>query len=361
MLTILMGHGEYVLSAIALSLLFSPIIHYLITGWTLRRREIMGSISDDMIRKYFGLFFFEEFADSTNLRHDFEKLYHKRSLRRYFILPGACLLAISGFLIVVVSTAIFEWLRKEATLESLGAREVAVAAVTGAYVWVVFDFVRRARRGDLGAMDLYAAALSFIIAAPLGFAVATLFAPQLGVAIALALGAFPTPALFTLARRYVTSKLNLGTAPSEQGYELQQLQGIGRSEAERFEDEGVTNILQLAYSDPISLTIGTGFSFSYVVDCCSQALARLYFEQDLVKMRRFGLRGSQEISTLIYEMDDPKQSSTRSPKSVAEQAGKCLQEVAKALKMDRVVLERSMRETAEDPYTEFLCEVWLAS
>lgn len=357
MVIIFSEYGEYILSVIALGILFGVVIHYLISGWIDRRREILGSFSKKAIEEYIELFFFSELRGSENPELAFRRLYHKRFVRRYFLIPGACLLAISGFLLVLVSSTVFVWLRKESNYP-LDLPPIAVAAVAGAYMWVLYDFIGRARRRDLGPTDLFGASLRFLIAAPLGFAIATLFRDEVGVPIALLLGAFPTRALFTIARRVVTSKLNLGSIGEERGYELESLQGIGRAQAERFEDEGVANILQLAYSDPLDLTIRTNFSFSYVVDCCSQALAWLYFQRDLEKMRRFGLRGGQEIQTLISEIDGDYEGDAKKRDDVAKRAKKCRDLVAAELKMDPQALERSMREIAEDPYTRFLYDVW---
>jgi hypothetical protein len=267
-----------------------------------------------------------------------------------------CLLAVSVFLLVLVSWTVLFWLREESK-HQLVLPPIAVAAVAGAYMWVLHDFIRRIQERDLVPTNLFWASFRLLVSAPLGFAVTTIFRDEVGVAIAVLLGAFPTRTLFTIARRSVRSKLNLGDSPEERSYELEALQGIVRIQAERFSDEGVESILQLAYSDPIDLTMRTNFSFSYVVDCCSQALAWLYFGQDLAKMWRFGIRGGQEIFNIISEIDSPDKSKTR----VKAQTKECLEEISKQIEMDRELLERTMREIAEDPYTLFLCDVWCMS
>jgi len=357
MVTIFCNYAEYFLVVIAVGLLFAPVIHYLINDWVARQREILSSFTKRAIRRYFKIFFFNELGASKNPKLDFTNLYNKRFGRRHFIIPAICLLAVVVFLAVPISWTVFLWLHKESNYR-LDLPPLAVAAVAGAYMWVLYDFIRRTQRRDLGPANLYMGSFRFVVAIPLGFAVAALFKDEVGVAIAFLLGAFPTDSLFTLGRRIVISKLNMGNSQEESSYELENLQSIGRAEAERFADEGVARILQLAYADPIGLTIRTNFSFSYVVDCCSQALAWLYFQQDLAKMRRFGLRGGQEISTLVSEIDKLCPSGTRSLEDIAKQAKKCLELVAAEMKMDAQALERPMREITEDPYTCFLCDVW---
>lgn len=351
--TILSKYGEYFLTVIALALLFGPVIHYFLRGWVDRRREILGSFSEKNIKKYFEIFFFANLGTSENPQQTFANLYHRRFGRQHFIIPMVCLFVVSSFLLILVSRTAFLWLREKSDLQS-GLPPIAVAAVAGAYMWVLHDFIRRVQSRDLVPTNVFWASFRLLIAAPLGFAIATLFNEEIGVAVAVLLGAFPTRSLFTISRRIAQQRLSVGDVGKETSYELKNLQGIGISQAERFEDEGVVTILQLAYSDPIDLTIRTNFSFSYVVDCCSQALAWLYFQQELPKMRRYSLRGGQEIQSLISEIDGDNNVSPQEQK----QAEKCRHIVATELKMNPEAFERTLREIGEDPYTDFLCNIW---
>ena len=88
------------------------------------------------------------------------------------------------------------------------------------------------------------------------------------------------------------------------------MQSIGKSNAERFKDEGVTTISGLAYADPIDLTIRTNFDFNYVVDCVSQALMWIYFgkKKDYAKLFPLSLRGAQEVAAVMDWLDADLQS-----------------------------------------------------
>ncbi len=351
---VLSKYGEYFLTLMALGLLFGPVICYLISGWVARRREILGSFVPETIKLYFNIFYFADFGDSQNPQDDFRNLYDWRYSRQHFGIPSVCLFATSIFFLAFASSTIFGWLRGEAAPES-DPVAIAVAAIAGAYMWVLYDLIRRAQQRDLHPPNLLRASFRLIVAAPLGYAIGALLDKSAAVPVAVLLGAFPTKTLFTIARRIASSRLSLGDPRREPAHELELLQGVERAQAERFEDEGVVTILQLAYSDPIDLTIRTNFSFSYVVDCCSQALAWLYFQQDLAKMRRFGLQGGQEIYNLISEIEGDYGD------ELQKQAEKCRNLAAADLKMDPQAFERSLREVAGDPYTEFLCDVWCAS
>jgi hypothetical protein len=192
-----------------------------------------------------------------------------------------------------------------------------------------------------------------VLAVPLAYAVGAMFAAQLAIPIAFLLGAFPTRSISTMARRLARRTLNLGADTDEKAEsELEKLQGIDTRVAERFADEGITTIVQLAYGDPVELTMRcASFSFSFVVDCVSQALAWEYLTDDLPKLRAYSLRGAQEIANLVRELDG-------TDLAAQKQAGDTLTAAAKSLGIDAVAFERTLREIKEDPYTEFILEVW---
>lgn len=122
-------------------------------------------------------------------------------------------------------------------------------------------------------------------------------------------------------------RLGLSEAGDEGKSELEKLQGITPGLAERFQDEGASTILQLAYADPIDLTIRANLSFNFVIDCVSQAVAWLYFEKKLAVTRRYSLRGAHEIHTCVVELDG-------------------------------TVLAKVLRQIAYDPYIEFNHDIW---
>jgi len=352
--TIVVTHGEYFLALIALGLLLSPVVHYLRGGWAAKRKEILDNFTADGVKRYFSLFFPARLNDGRSLKVAFTDFYDQRFGRQHFVIPCVVFLAVFGFLIFLVSLVVYGWLRKDSQI-GLDMPPVAVAALVGAYAWVLLDLVTKAHLYDIKPTNLLGASFRIIVAAPLGLAVASLLTDEAGVPIALFLGAFPTQTLTTIARRQVSSRLNLEDSSDHGTARLRSLQAVSRSVEERFEREGVSTILQLAYFDPIVLTMRTNFAFSYVVDCCSQALAWLYFEDKLAEMRGCGLRGAQEIRTLIDEIDG-----SEDRPADAKRAATCLNKAAEVLKMHPKTFEWILREIAEDPYTQFLYEIWCA-
>lgn len=376
--TILSMYGEYFLATVAFCLLAGPVVHHLVWGWWGKREEVLGILGDNGIKFYFKLFvpaYFKAIKDpKSDPKSVFRHFYDGRFGRRHFIVPGVVLAVVSGFLLFVASWAVFLKLRGEATATieippvALGEAtamieipSVALAAFAGGYIWVLYDLFKRAHQRDMRPPHLFWAAFRLFVSAPLGYGIAAILKEQAGVPIAILLGLFPTQTLMTMGRRIVLSKLKQTDLVDELGRALEELQGIGRVQAERFRAERVSTIVQLAYSDPIDLTVRTNFSPSYVIDCCSQALAWLYFRSDLGKMRGYGLRGAQEIASLIDELDGSVESGDPSVAKIQKMAEECVKTVAGELeRKDLSTFERVLRQVAEDPYTEFLCEVWLA-
>ncbi|MHC4498166.1 MAG: hypothetical protein ACYS21_03525 [Planctomycetota bacterium] len=362
--TILDMYGEYFLATVAFCLLTGPVVHHLVWGWRGKREEVLGILGDSGIKSYFELFFpayFEALEDpQSDSKVVFREFYDKRFGRRHFVVPCVVLAVVSAFLLFVASWAVLLKLRGETTA-TIQIPPIALAAFAGGYIWVLYDLLKRAHQRDMRPPHLFWAAFRLFVSAPLGYGIAAILKEQAGIPIAILLGLFPTQTLMTMGRRIVLSRLKQTDLVDELGRALEELQGIGRVQAERFRAERVSTIVQLAYSDPIDLTVRTNFSPSYVIDCCSQALAWLYFRSDLGKMGGHGLRGAQEIATLIYELDGGAQTGDPSEEEDKKRAGKCVKTLAGQLqRTDLSTFERVLREVAEDPYTQVLCEVWCA-
>jgi hypothetical protein len=183
----------------------------------------------------------------------------------------------------------------------------------------------------------------------MGYAARDVFTEKLAMLIVFFLGAFPTAQLMTIARRIATQKM--GFADSQEGdvSELQSLQGIDMRKAEVFAAEGITTVLQLAYCDPIRLTIRTGLSYSYIVDCASQALLWIYFEKDVALLRQGGLRSAYEVLDLWLDYVEP---------TTQGGAQLVLNEMSKALNRPDSSLKNTLTQVAGDPYTQFLYLSW---
>jgi hypothetical protein len=339
------------LAALLLGLLVMPVWRFLATGWVRKRRNVVCGLTKDAIELYFRQFYPNEHVDKNRIREAFENNFDKRFGRHHYTFPGIFLVAVAGLATFMLSAAVAVWLgilpQEAGTIPV-----VAAAALAGAYMWVLDDLIVRNRRLDLSPANLSWGAFRFVTAVPFGYAFAYIFIQSVAVPVAFLIGSFPTRTLRRVAGRLAARQMNVGELGEEGVSELERLQGINTSNAEAFADEGVTTILQLAYSDPIDLTIRTSLGFSYVVDCVSQALAWIYFEDELKTLRKNSLRGAQEIANFISELDDSKDQKAQARAKAA------LQQIAQELRKKPESLERTFREIAEDPYTQFLWNAW---
>jgi len=229
--------------------------------------------------------------------------------------------------------------------------DIGMAAIAGAYLWVINDHISRARRLDFAPADVEWGVLRLIIAIPMGYAFAAVAAKSVGPFVAFALGAFPLATLTSMLRQLSEKKLDLGATSVEASDDIIKLQGINRTIVERLSNEDVTTVTQIAYCDPVRLVMRSNLSFNFVTDCMNQALAWLYLQDDLNIIRPLGMRGAAEIKNLIDSYDDPADVDH-------QRAVDALPKIAAAIKQDPATLQVAFREIAEDPYTIFLSSVW---
>lgn len=331
-----------------------PSISYLFTTWRRRRDKLFERFDHRTVELYFERFYpmratcleCRPHGDAvTDFRNHFAQVYG----RRHFIIPFILLAATSAVGLLATSISADAWINPNPGGAPYPA--IAISAFLGAYAWGVYDQIMRFRSEDFTPNDIYLCVFRILISVPLGYSMALFLNDSVGVGAAFLLGAFPTGTLFLLARRKL-GKL-WGETDTEHGEvsELEQLQSVGRSNAERFHDEGITTVAELAWADPIKLTIETNREFSYVVDTISQALLWVYFEASVKELYSMSLRGAQEVCALITDL-------TRKNKKRRKRANETITEAARKLGMDREVFLNTLYAVREDPYSKMLYMIW---
>jgi hypothetical protein len=207
------------------------------------------------------------------------------------------------------------------------------------------------RNRDLTFHDVYGCVFRFLIALPFGFAFGKWVTDNFGIPLAFVLGTFPTGTLFKIGRRLAVQQFKLGEDAGETSNELEKLQSVSRSSAERFMDEGINTIAELAWSDPIDLTLRTNKELDYVIDCASQALVWVYFEDKTRELYKLSLRTAHEVTSLVYSLA----SSNVDKKAQADQT---VAEAAKILGIETKALENTLMQIEEDPFVRFLVAIW---
>lgn len=276
-----------------------PVPIYLATYWVRRRDNLLELLSENSTRLYYKRFQLNRIKaiEGISCQQQFRKDFHRLYGRRYYILPLLLLLILTSLLVYSAANTLLVW--SHVTSHSdLPMSGIAASAFAGAFVWVIGDIQDRFRRRDITAGDVYGHVFRILLAAPFGWAIAQFAKDYAGIPLAFLVGAFPTQTLFKISRRLADQKLGLADEPDKKQSELEKLQSIGKPAAERFAEEGIEMIVQLAYADPVDLTIRTNFDFAYVIDCASQALLWIYFEENTKKLYKFSLRGAQEAGNL---------------------------------------------------------------
>jgi hypothetical protein len=234
---------------------------------------------------------------------------------------------------------------------------IGIAAIAGAYMWIVNDLTSRAHRLDFAPSDVQWGVLRLIISVPMGYAFAAVAAPSVGPFVAFAVGAFPLATLTSMLQRLANKSLGLEPTADEASDDLIQSQGINKTIVARLSNEDITTITQIAYCNPVQLIMRSNLTFNFVFDCMNQALAWMYLQDDLSKIRPLGMRGAAEIKKLIDAYDDAASTDSKRQEEHAR-AVAAFPKIAAAIKQEPDTLQITFRQIAEDPYTIFLDRVW---
>ena len=334
-----------------------PVLIHLWRGWQIRRDKLLSYLSADALAVYYGQFPWRV-SQEADLAKAFREQFHYLYGRSHFVVPLVLFVSVAIVSAFGVAMSVKSWFKVAASSYALPG--IAVSALLGAFAWVITDEFGRIRRRDLAPVDVYSWVFRFLVAVPFGFAFAAVLKEQVGIPIAFFLGAFPTQTLFTFARRIAAQRLSMTDGPTDAVFELTKLQSIDRTNAERFEDEGINTISTLAWADPIDLTIRTNFDFNYVLDCMSQALLWVYVEDKNKLLYPLSLRGAQEVNILWEKLQGVTLPVQATETLTAEQqsAIATLQSAASVLNVNEQTLRRTMEQVALDPYTQFIVKVW---
>ena len=332
--------------------LMLPAILFLWGAWAARRDDLFCLMTDNVLARYYERFYPSRKIDPAQRRHIFRKEFGHYYGRRWYAPPLLLLGLLSAWGLSGTAGTVKAWVGVAGPGSTFTIPDVALGAFLGGVMWVISDHLARFRYRDFTSHDVYNGVFRLLIAVPLGMSLASLSAASLQVPFAFILGVFPTSTLFTIARRIGSKQFGMGDdAVDNQVSELEKLQGIGKAVAERFRDEGVSSIAGLAWTDPIDLTIRTNLEFGFVVDCISQALFWIYLQDDVKKLYVLSLRGAQEVSSFIDDLNS-------TDATVHAEAAKTLTDAATLLGISPEAFHQTLLQVSEDPSTKFLVELW---
>lgn len=348
----------YSVCALGWILVLWPASYYLVSkaGWAERWERIFTNFNGPALQRYFALYFPSikiQGETEPQLAQRFKKHYGCYYGRRHALVPLLLLALVAGVGAWGTAETLKTWQTQHG---SFAWPPIVLSAFLGAFTWVASDQLSRLRQRDFSSGDIYNGVFRFLIAAPFGVALAAVAKDGLGIPLAFLIGVFPTTTLFTIGRRVASKQLGVGEDAAAGQSELETLQNIGKANAERFSDEGVTTIAELAWTDPVDLAVRTNFDFNYVSDCMSQALLAVYVGENLKKLGPYSLRGAMEAAAMIKDIGEDIESAN--PEADQRDARMALTQAAAALNMDAKALRYTLTTVAEDPYTDFIWHIW---
>ena len=343
------------LTAFCLAVL--PVNLYLFTGWKVRRDKLISYLNIEALKVYYQEFPWTN-SDQTDLSARFREQFAYLYGRRHYILPIVLFIVLSAFGVWAVGSTVEVW--RGVAPHGFRLQTPTIFAILGGFVWCVSDELSRIVSRDLNPGDVYNWSFRLLLAVPFGYALAMVAKDDLAAPVAFFMGAFPTTTLMLIARRIAVQKLNLGDQQAATKLELEILQCVGRSDAEAFQDEGIDTISALAWTDPVDLTVRTNFDFNYVLDCMSQALLYVYFEEKTRSLFKLSVRGAQEAISLMnglqgvcvpYDDTQPLSNEQKTAKAT-------LQAIASILGISDAAVYSTLDQVAADPYAKMISKVW---
>jgi hypothetical protein len=368
-----------IVAVILLSLIIYPLAIHLFYGWKRKSDDILLAMSNRSAQLYFKAFQNTD-VDLKQALEKFTQFYHAWYGRQLLIFPICGSILVATFSVYMLGESGEIALRRfsGATPDAkdyFALPLIATSAIAGAYAFVIWDIIGRVAKRNLGPTDILGAAIRLAIAIPLGYSFSALLKDDLGPFIAFAAGAFPLQTGQTALQRLANKQLGLEMGADSAVDQVTRLSGIDQPTADRIEDADITTIAELAYCDPVQLSMRTHLPFAYISDIVAQALAWIYFEDRLKKLRPIGLRGALEFRTLFQWaaqnskklVPDAKAATDSAAAEVvidlgnitsafAETALALIPKAAKAVDMSEVEFLNVALQIAYDPYTQFLYE-----
>ena len=332
-----------------------PISFYVGQVWKSRQQTIFETLDVPAKKSYLELY---HPSEATDLKDDkatsstFNAVYDHWFGRDRLLRPAwfaSVFIVVYLFLSAIRAAKALFPRSPAATAIPLNIDLIAVASMAGAYVLVSMDTISRVTRRDLLPEDLYLTTLRLAACVPLGYAFASLVAgsPQAPF-IALALTAFPLQQLAVFLQQIGAKQLGVSMQAQPVSADVpSQLAGVEVTVCDRFAAIGVNSISQIAYGDPVLLTVRTSLNFLYILDVVNQSLAWIYLEMKLAKLRPIALRGAVEMKEFYgrYVAGDAS-------------AVIIMGELATLLEMSLEQTKNMFSKIASDPRVSFLAQAF---
>ena len=215
----------------------------------------------------------------TDPEAEFNAIYDSRYGRYRLIVPSALLALVLlplTFLVCERGMAALatanEWaLPPKGIPKLLNVPDTAVAAIVGAYTWIVASLISAAASHNLPPGVVLGSVLRLVAAVPMGYAVASLATAGVAPFVAFAIGAFPLSAVQSMLQKLGAKQLSVDTASADRRDQVMQLSGTDPAIADRLREADITTVAQLAYCDPVQISMRTNLAFPFILDLAGEA------------------------------------------------------------------------------------------
>jgi hypothetical protein len=320
-------------TALALLLMMVPIYLHTQTGLHRKRTQVRGLYSPYLISEYFSRFQMgrpafkravenyrlpnkskaDEAAAEAALVADFDIVLDEFFGKRRFILPALLLLVVAGYVLFFGFAGAVELAQHQSGSSEPGFVSkhfgfkvdlVSLAAIFGAYCWVISDAIDRYHQEGMQPSNILAYAFRMLVAVVIGQVIAAWTAdkgaPQsipagtLGPLLAFLLNALSYDQIIKLFTSMAHKYMGAG-GDQDANDMIVALPGVDTALAERFKAEGITTIAQIAATDPLRLAILTNQPFSFILELIDEAILWNFTRDSLFKLALHGWKGASHI------------------------------------------------------------------
>ena len=229
---------------------------------------------------------------------------------------------------------------------------VVFTALTGAYVWGLYDILSRYQSVDLSPVSLHFVWWRLLIAPVLGYLVSLPFNDSMKALIGFILGVFPARTLLDYLKGLAEKNIRIDAdARPSQEPTLHKIQGMTKDMIENLSSEGILSAAHLAAADPIKLLVRTNIEWKLILDVIDQSILFNYLEDKLTALRALGIRGAIELAVIDTRLDNTDAEVQESTKALVTQ-------IASKLEEQETGVYNLIKALRQDVQVEFIWGLW---
>lgn len=289
-----------------------------------------------------------------SLERTLEGIFYRKYGRSRYYFPLWVNAILSGLFFLIVLVWVKAPMRIPADLSDTVRRLplATIAGLAGAFIWGLYDVLRRFETVDLSPEALHSIWLRMLTASIIAPMASAPFTESLRPTVAFAIGLFPTKEVLDFVKGQARKQMGmtLSAQPAEPPT-LHKLQGLSEGMIDRLLSEDIESAYQLATADPVKLLLNTNVEWKTILDLIDEAILFSYFDEGISSLRFFGIRGAIELASIQERLDGDDS-------MVRQQAEDLINSIATALGRPVPAIRNAVRNAYEDITVDFLWNLW---